>query len=77
MCIILLARRKRGIMPTYLYLCKKVHGEFEYEHSIKEKLEECPKCKEEGLEPQKVVRLISNGTGFILSGGGWAREGYS
>ena len=70
------ARHERGIMPTYLYRCS-IHNEFECEHSIKEKLEECPKCKEEGLEPQKVVRLISNGTGFILSGGGWAREGYS
>jgi putative FmdB family regulatory protein len=64
-------------MPTYLYLCPDVHGEFECEHSIKESLEECPKCKEEGLEPKKVTRLISGGTNFILSGGGWAREGYS
>lgn len=63
-------------MPTYTYYCE-VHREFETEHSIKEKLEECPKCQEEGLQPQKVVRLISSGTSFILAGGGWAKEGYS
>lgn len=63
-------------MPTYTYSCE-IHGEFDQEHSIKNKLEDCPKCKEEGLEPKKVVRLISGGTGFILSGGGWASSGYS
>lgn len=63
-------------MPTYTYHCE-IHGEFDFEHSIKDHLQECPKCKEEGLEPKKVTRLISCGTSFILSGGGWAREGYS
>lgn len=63
-------------MPTYTYKCE-LHGEFEYEHSIKDVLEECPKCKEEGLQPQKVVRLISGGTGFLLMGGGWAKDNYS
>ena len=63
-------------MPTYLYLCP-THGEFEFEHSIKDKLKKCPKCKEDGLPVQKVVRLICTGTGFILNGGGWAKEGYN
>lgn len=63
-------------MPTYTYLCE-THGEFEEIHSIKTQLEECPKCKEEGLEPKKVTRLISAGGGFILAGGGWSKEGYS
>lgn len=63
-------------MPTYTYCCKE-HGEFEEVHSIKEQLEDCPKCKEEGKEPQKVVRLISGGGGFILNGSGWARDNYS
>lgn len=62
-------------MPTYTYRCD-VHGEFEEFHSIKEQLEECPKCQEEGLEPQKVVRLISGGTSFILVGSGWAKDNY-
>ena len=63
-------------MPTYLYKCED-HGEFETEHSINEKLEECPKCKDEKKEPQKLIRLIPNGTSFILSGSGWARDRYS
>jgi len=46
-------------MPTYLYLCEK-HGEFEVEHSIKTKLEVCPKCQEEGADPPlSVTRLIN------------------
>jgi putative FmdB family regulatory protein len=63
-------------MPTYVYSCE-LHGEFEEFHSIKEKLEECPKCKEEGIDPpKKVKRLISGGTSFILSGTGWAKDSY-
>jgi putative FmdB family regulatory protein len=63
-------------MPTYLYECS-VHGEFEEMHSITEQLEECPKCKSEGLDPKKPNRLISGGGGFILTGGGWGSTGYS
>lgn len=63
-------------MPSYLYHCE-VHGEFEEVHSINDKLEECPKCKEEGKPVQKVTRLISGGGSFILSGRGWASSGYS
>jgi putative FmdB family regulatory protein len=63
-------------MPTYTYCCE-VHKEFDAEHSIKIKLEECPKCQEEGLKPQKVVRLISKGTSFVLTGSGWAKDNYS
>ena len=72
-------------MPTYLYECP-VHGEFEYQHSINEQLEDCPQCQasqaaqddkaEIRIKVCKVKRLISGGTGFILNGGGWASEGY-
>lgn len=62
-------------MPTYIYECP-VHKEFEVEHSINEKLEICPKCSEEHLEPQKVIRLIAK-TSFTLVGGGWAKDNYS
>ncbi len=49
-------------MPTYLYLCEQ-HGEFEQEHSIKIKLEVCPKCQEENINPPlPVTRLINNCT---------------
>lgn len=64
-------------MPTYLYKCE-IHGEFEETHSIKEKLEECPKCKEENINPpKKLDRLIPKGSSFILSGSGWARDNYN
>ena len=63
-------------MPTYTYKCE-VHGEFEEMHSIKDQLEECPKCKAEGNPGQKVTRLITGGGGFILQGSGWARDNYS
>lgn len=66
-------------MPTYLYKCEN-HGEFEENHSIKELLVECPKCKEEGIDPpKKIVRLIAQGASFILKEGGcgWARNNYS
>lgn len=46
-------------MPTYLYLCTTTHGEFEEEHSIKIKLEFCPKCQEEGRPNIKIERLIN------------------
>jgi len=60
---------------TYLYLCK-IHGEFETEHSIKEKLEFCPHCEKEKLPRQKITRLICSGN-FILQGSGWAKDNYS
>jgi putative FmdB family regulatory protein len=74
-------------MPTYLYKCPK-HGEFEWQHSINDKLEICPFCQDECSSdlilgerclPQKVERLIAGGAGFILSDGGvgWAKNSYS
>lgn len=63
-------------MPTYVYYCK-VHGEFEEVHSISKQLEDCPKCIEESLEPQKITRLIAGGTTFVLNGTRWAKTNYS
>lgn len=52
-------------MPTYLYECP-VHGEFEEYHSISILLEDCPKCKEEGKEVQKIKKLINcNAKGVV------------
>jgi putative FmdB family regulatory protein len=62
-------------MPVYLYECRNC-GEFEITHSIKEELNECPKCQAAGKEPHKPTRLIAP-TSFILEGGGWASEGYN
>lgn len=63
-------------MPTYLYQCE-IHKEFEIDHPISTKIELCPKCQEENLEPKKIKRLISGSTNFILEGGGWAKDKYS
>lgn len=61
-------------MPAYVYSCP-VHNEFEEIHSIKEKLEHCPKCKEDGKEIP-VKRLIANSS-FILVGQCWASDRYT
>ncbi len=54
-------------MATYNYICGSLqepgkHGEFEFEHSVKDQLTFCPKCAEEGNSSQPVMRLISNAT---------------
>jgi len=60
-------------MPTYEYTCTECQHDWEEDQSITEPvLTYCPKCKRETAK-----RLISGGTGFLLSGGGWAKEGYS
>lgn len=46
-------------MPTYLYLCEISNEEFEEFHSVSEQLEECPICKQKGLENHKPKRLIN------------------
>lgn len=48
-------------------------GEFEETHSISTKLEECPKCKEEG-NTNPVQRKINSNNGFILQGSGWFKS---
>ena len=63
-------------MPTYLYFCE-IHKEFEIVHKITEIIKECPKCKEEGLQPKILKRLIIGGSGFVLAGSGWAKDSYS
>lgn len=45
-------------MPTYLYKCP-IHNEFEEAHSIKIKLEFCPKCQNENNIETKIERLIN------------------
>ena len=62
-------------MATFLYFCEK-HKEFEIEHSIKEKVETCPKCKEEDNKTVPIKRLIAGKTSFSLIGGSWAKDNY-
>lgn len=60
-------------MPTYEYTCKECNHVWEVEHSIQNSpLKHCERCKKD-----TAVRLISAGTGFILTGGGWAATNYS
>lgn len=59
-------------MPVYEYKCEACQNEWEETQKITdEALKTCPSCKKETAK-----RLISN-TSFILTGGGWAKEGYS
>lgn len=60
-------------MPVYIYKCE-VHDEFECTHSIKDKLEFCPRCESNGTQT-KVERLISS-TNFTLVGSSWAKDNY-
>ena len=56
-------------MPTYEYRCESCSHEFErlLRMSQSDEPQTCPEC---GVTPAK--RRISLGTGFILSGDGWA-----
>lgn len=61
-------------MAIYDYQCDK-HGVFEVTHSIKIKLEHCPKCEEEGDATHPVERLISlNGKGVVELTGNELKE---
>ncbi len=58
-------------MPTYEYSCPKC-GKFDVFQKISaEPLEACPTCGE------KVVRLISGGTGIIYKGSGFYTTDYA
>lgn len=54
----------------YLYVCRMCGKEKEVMHSIKEDPEIL--CEE---DDQKMVRVISGGTGTIFHGVGWAKKG--
>jgi putative FmdB family regulatory protein len=57
---------------TYDYICEDCKHEWEHEAKITDPaLTMCPKCGKESAK-----RLISGGTGFILQGGGWYKDGY-
>jgi len=62
-------------MPTYLYSCEQCAEQFEIEHKMSEELDECPKCKANGLS-SKPKRLISI-TSFVLKGSRWGKDNYS
>jgi len=54
-------------MPTYAYVCKSCHHEFDAFQGIKAKpLRECPACGQTTLK-----RLIGCGSGIIFKGSGF------
>lgn len=58
-------------MITYEYRCTSCDHCWEEKQKISDpKTTKCPKCKEESAQ-----RLISNGNGFVLKGGGWFNTG--
>jgi putative FmdB family regulatory protein len=64
-------------MATFLYFCTNEWCNYEYEefHKISETREggdECPQCHQHTMK-----RGINNTGGFILTGGGWARDSYN
>lgn len=62
-------------MSWYDYKCIRC-GVFEVQHSIKDPpLQECPKCKKDGVQSPPPKRLISLSS-FHLKGESWAKNGY-
>jgi putative FmdB family regulatory protein len=60
-------------MPTYEYACGACGHQWEQVQRIVEApIEVCPKCAQSTAH-----RLISQGTNFILKGGGWYSDLYS
>jgi len=60
-------------MAIYEYSCENCNHNWEEEQKMSDpKISICPQCKKETAK-----RLISGGTSFILSGGGWAKDNYS
>ncbi len=59
-------------MPTYEYRCPTCDLLYEFEHRMVEKpIYSCTSCN------VALERLISGGTGFVLKGAGWFRDGYA
>lgn len=57
-------------MPTYKYICKNCHKQFEIQQKITEDaLQECPECHQPTLQrgPGGGIGLQFKGTGFYLT----------
>jgi len=59
-------------MPIYEYACEKCHLTFEVRQKFSD--EPVSACRECG---GAVTKLISQGGGFALKGGGWYQQGYT
>ena len=67
-------------MPTYTYRCAEGH-EFEVEQKVTDKPVKSCHIREVWFGESSacglpVKRLIPKGTGVVLKGSGWARDGY-
>jgi len=59
-------------MPLYEYVCQKCNLTFEIRQKFSDKpIQECRECG------GTVTKLISQGGGFALRGGGWYQQGYA
>lgn len=58
---------------TYDYECTACTTQFQEEQRISDPpITRCPKCCQDTAR-----RLISGGSGFVLQGNGWYKDGYS
>ncbi len=57
-------------MPVYSYRCKRGHHYDSLQHMPGQPQKRCPLC---GGMGERQIRAV----GFILKGGGWAKDGYS
>lgn len=64
-------------MAYYDYHCDQCNKTFEVQQSINDPhLQECPKCRENGIDSSPPKKLISLSS-FHLKGSGWGNTGYS
>lgn len=61
-------------MPFYEYYCDTCQEVTEHFHKMNETVEWCEACQMKGIHSTP-KRIISK-TNFILTGGGWYKEGY-
>ena len=61
-------------MPIYVFRCPECGTETDHRREVSRRDDpaRCPKCNSETQRVQ-----VPSGTGFILKGSGWAKDGYS
>lgn len=64
-------------MPTYEFECQECQAKFEHEMNVNDLPNLNLLCPNPDCSGTQFKRLISGGSGFVLSGGGWAKDGYS
>ena len=68
----IITRYLERLMPTYEYVCTSCGHKWEKEQKITaDPLKDCPECQKPTAK-----RLVSGGTGHVLKGPRWAKDGY-